>query len=143
MVNAYTLAFGGFLLLGGRAADFVGRKRLLIAGVVVFTGARRPRGARDVLRVPHRGARAAGPGRGDGLARGAVDRDHLKDGPERTRALSVWAAIAVGAAVGLLLGGILTEYLSWEWALRQCARRRRGGAVVAALHPRVADRHPR
>jgi EmrB/QacA subfamily drug resistance transporter len=118
VVNAYTLAFGGFLLLGGRAADFVGRKRLFIAGVIVFTAASALAGlatSSEFLIV----ARAL-QGLGGAMVSPAalsIVTTTFKDGPERTRALSVWAAIAVGgAAVGLLLGGILTEYLSWEWA---------------------------
>ena len=118
VVNAYTLAFGGFLLLGGRAADFVGRKRLFIAGVIVFTVASALAGlatSSEFLIV----ARAL-QGLGGAMVSPAalsIVTTTFKDGPERTRALSVWAAIAVGgAAVGLLLGGILTEYLSWEWA---------------------------
>jgi EmrB/QacA subfamily drug resistance transporter len=117
VVNAYTLAFGGFLLLGGRAADFVGRKRMFIAGVIVFTGASFLAGfatSSEFLIV----ARAL-QGLGGAMVSPAalsIVTTTFKDGPERTRALSVWAAIAVGgAAVGLLLGGILTEYLSWEW----------------------------
>jgi EmrB/QacA subfamily drug resistance transporter len=118
VVNAYTLAFGGFLLLGGRAADFIGRKRLFIAGVIVFTAASALAGlatSSEFLIV----ARAL-QGLGGAMVSPAalsIVTTTFKDGPERTRALSVWAAIAVGgAAVGLLLGGILTEYLSWEWA---------------------------
>jgi EmrB/QacA subfamily drug resistance transporter len=117
VVNAYTLAFGGFLLLGGRAADFVGRRRLFVIGVVVFTVASLLSGlapTSDFLIV----ARAM-----QGLGAAMVSPAALSivtttfhDGPDRTKALSVWAAIAVGgAAIGLLLGGILTEYLSWEW----------------------------
>jgi predicted MFS family arabinose efflux permease len=112
-----TLAFGGFLLLGGRAADFVGRRRLFVIGVVVFSVASLLSGlapTSDFLIV----ARAM-----QGLGAAMVSPAALSivtttfhDGPDRTKALSVWAAIAVGgAAIGLLLGGILTEYLSWEW----------------------------
>jgi EmrB/QacA subfamily drug resistance transporter len=118
VVNAYTLAFGGFLLLGGRAADFVGRKRLFIAGVIVFTGASALAGlaTSSELLIVARALQGLGAAMVSPAALSIVTTT-FKDGPERTRALSVWAAIAVGgAAVGLLLGGILTEYLSWEWA---------------------------
>ena len=118
VVNAYTLAFGGFLLLGGRAADFVGRKRLLIAGVIVFTGASALAGlaTSSEFLIVARALQGLGAAMVSPAALSIVTTT-FKDGPERTRALSVWAAIAVGgAAVGLLLGGILTEYLSWEWA---------------------------
>jgi EmrB/QacA subfamily drug resistance transporter len=118
VVNAYTLAFGGFLLLGGRAADFVGRKRLFIIGVIVFTVASLLNGlatSSEAL-IAFRALQGLGAAMVSPAALSIVTTT-FKDGPERTRALSVWAAIAVGgAAVGLLLGGILTEYLSWEWA---------------------------
>jgi EmrB/QacA subfamily drug resistance transporter len=118
VVNAYTLAFGGFLLLGGRAADFVGRKRLFIIGVIVFTVASLLNGlatSSEAL-IAFRALQGLGAAMVSPAALSIVTTT-FKDGPERTKALSVWAAIAVGgAAVGLLLGGILTEYLSWEWA---------------------------
>jgi EmrB/QacA subfamily drug resistance transporter len=118
VVNAYTLAFGGFLLLGGRAADFVGRKRLFIIGVIVFTVASLLNGlatSSEAL-IAFRALQGLGAAMVSPAALSIITTT-FKDGPERTRALSVWAAIAVGgAAVGLLLGGILTEYLSWEWA---------------------------
>ncbi len=117
VVNAYTLAFGGFLLLGGRAADFLGRRRLFVAGVVVFTGASLLNGlatSSEWLIV----ARAL-QGLGGAMVSPAalsIVTTTFREGAERAKALAVWAAIAVGgAAVGLLAGGILTEYLSWEW----------------------------
>jgi EmrB/QacA subfamily drug resistance transporter len=118
VVNAYTLAFGGFLLLGGRAADFVGRKRLFIIGVIVFTVASLLNGlatSSEAL-IAFRALQGLGAAMVSPAALSIITTT-FKDGPERTKALSAWAAIAVGgAAVGLLLGGILTEYLSWEWA---------------------------
>jgi len=118
VVNSYTLAFGGFLLLGGRAADFIGRKRLFLIGVVVFTGASLLNGlaTSSEFLVAARALQGLG-GAMVSPAALAIVTTTFRDGAERTKALSVWAAIAVGgAAVGLLLGGILTEYLSWEWA---------------------------
>ena len=117
VINAYTLVFGGFLLLGGRAADIVGRRRLFLAGVVVFTVASLACGlaqSSEMLLI----ARAL-----QGLGAAMVSPAALsivtttfRDPGERAKALSVWAAIAVGgSAVGLLLGGVLTELLSWEW----------------------------
>jgi EmrB/QacA subfamily drug resistance transporter len=117
VVNSYTLAFGGFLLLGGRAADFIGRKRLFLAGVVVFTGASLLNGfaTSSEFLIAARALQGLGGAMVSPAALSIVTTT-FRDGPERTKALSVWAAIAVGgAAVGLLLGGILTEYLSWEW----------------------------
>ena len=116
IVNAYTLLFGGFLLLGGRAGDLVGRKRVFLAA---SSSSRPPR-----CSARSRPARLADPGRGlQGLGAALVSPAALsivtatfREGAERTKALGVWAAIAVGGgAVGLLLGGILVEALSWPW----------------------------
>ena len=118
IVNAYTLVFGGFLLLGGRAGDLLGRKRLFLVGLVIFTGrlaARRPSTARGMLIGC---ARAPGPRRRADLARRArrSSRRPSQEGAERARALGVWAAIAIGgSAVGLVLGGVLTQDFSWPW----------------------------
>ena len=117
VVNAYTLAFGGFLLLGGRAADFVGRRRLFVLGIIVFTGASLACGLApsSEFLIFARALQGLGAAMVSPAALSIVTTT-FREGPERTKALSVWAAIAVGgAAVGLLLGGILTEYLSWEW----------------------------
>jgi EmrB/QacA subfamily drug resistance transporter len=117
IVNAYTLLFGGFLLLGGRAADLFGRRNLFIAGATVFSTASLVNGfaSSEEMLI---GARAA-QGLGAALmspAALAVITTSFAEGAERTKALSIWAAIASGgSAVGLLLGGILTEALSWEW----------------------------
>ena len=116
IVNAYTLVFGGFLLLGGRAGDLLGRKRALPGRPRHLhrrLAARRARAARDADRRP----RAAGPRRRADLAGGAVDHlDDVRGGAERAKALGVWAAIAIGgSAVGLILGGVLTEAFSWPW----------------------------
>jgi EmrB/QacA subfamily drug resistance transporter len=117
IVNAYTLLFGGFLLLGGRAADLFGRRNLFIAGATLFSVASLVNGfaSSEEMLI---GARAA-QGLGAALmspAALAVITTSFAEGAERTKALSIWAAIASGgSAVGLLLGGILTETLSWEW----------------------------
>ena len=117
VVNAYTLAFGGFLLLGGRAADFLGRRRLFVAGVVVFTGASLLNGLAPSAEwlIVARALQGLGGAMVSPAALSIVTTT-FREGAERAKALAVWAAIAVGgAAVGLLAGGILTEYLSWEW----------------------------
>jgi EmrB/QacA subfamily drug resistance transporter len=117
VVNSYTLAFGGFLLLGGRAADFVGRRKLFVAGVVVFTAASLLNGLSTTSEwlVAGRALQGLGAAMVSPAALSIVTTT-FKEGADRAKALAVWAAIAVGgAAVGLLLGGILTEYLSWEW----------------------------
>jgi EmrB/QacA subfamily drug resistance transporter len=116
VVNGYTLLFGGFLLLGGRAADLFGRKRLFLAGIALFTLASLACGlatSSEALIV----SRAL-----QGLGAALVSPAALSiitttfTGPDRTKALGVWGAIAAGGgAFGLLLGGVLTDSLSWEW----------------------------
>jgi EmrB/QacA subfamily drug resistance transporter len=117
VVNAYTLVFGGFLLLGGRAADLLGRKRLFLAGVVVFTLASLLSGLAQSSGMLI--AARALQGLGGALVSPAalsIITTTFADGHERTRALGVWGAIAGGGgAFGLLLGGFLTQTLSWEW----------------------------
>jgi EmrB/QacA subfamily drug resistance transporter len=117
IVNAYTLLFGGFLLLGGRAADLFGRRNLFIAGVVLFSAASLVNGlsSSEEMLIGARGAQGLG-GALMSPAALAVITTTFAEGSERTKALSIWAAIASGgSAVGLLLGGIITEALSWEW----------------------------
>jgi EmrB/QacA subfamily drug resistance transporter len=117
IVNAYTLVFGGFLLLGGRAGDLLGRKRLFLIGLVIFTGASLLDGlaSSEGMLV---GARAL-QGLGAALISPAalsIIATTFKEGAERAKALVVWAAIAIGgSAVGLILGGVLTQYFSWPW----------------------------
>ena len=117
IVNAYTLVFGGFLLLGGRAGDLLGRKRLFLIGLVIFTAASLLDGlaSSEGMLI---GARAL-QGLGAALVSPAalsIISTTFAEGAERARALGVWAAIAIGgSAVGLVLGGFLTQYLSWPW----------------------------
>ena len=117
IVNAYTLTFGGFLLLGGRAGDLIGRKRVFLAGVVLFTVASAlcALAQSDTWLILTRGLQGLGAALVSPAALSIVTAT-FKEGAERTKALGVWSAIAVGGgAVGLLLGGILVEYLSWPW----------------------------
>ena len=117
IVNAYTLLFGGFLLLGGRAGDLAGRKRVFLIGVVLFTVASLlcglAQGATWLIVTPGMqglGAALVSP------AALAIVTSTFREGAERTKALGVWSAIAVGGgAVGLVLGGVLVELLSWPW----------------------------
>ena len=117
VVNAYTLLFGGFLLLGGRAADLFGRRNLFVAGVTIFSVASLVNGLAGSEEMLI-GARAL-QGLGGALmspAALAVITTTFAEGGDRNKALAIWAAIASGgSAVGLLLGGVLTEALSWEW----------------------------
>jgi len=117
VVNAYALLFGGFLLLGGRAGDLIGRKRVFLAGVVLFTVASLLCGlAQDETSlIVARGIQGLGAALVSPAALSIVTTT-FAEGAERTKALGVWAAIAVGGgAVGLLLGGILVDTLSWPW----------------------------
>ncbi|MFN8223199.1 MAG: MFS transporter [Gaiellales bacterium] len=117
IVNAYTLLFGGFLLLGGRAGDLFGRKRVFLIGVVVFTSASALCGVAGTqeLLIIGRGLQGLGAALVSPAALSIVTTT-FAEGSERTKAMGVWAAIAVGGgAVGLVLGGALTEYLSWPW----------------------------
>src|SRR5918999_1492602 len=117
--NAYTLMFGGFLLLGGRIADLVGRRRMFMAGLVLFTIASLLGGlAQSALWLVL--ARAA-----QGLGAALISPAALSlvmtlftEGAERNKALGVWGAVAgSGGAAGVILGGVLTEWLGWAAAL--------------------------
>lgn len=117
IVNAYTLVFGGFLLLGGRAADLLGRKRLFVAGLTIFSIASlvNAMATSGEMLIIARGFQGLG-GALVSPAALSIITTTFDEGPDRTKALSVWGGIAAGgAAFGLLLGGILTETLSWEW----------------------------
>jgi len=117
IVNAYTLMFGGFLLLGGRAGDLAGRKKIFLVGLVVFTVASLLNGlapSSEVL-IVFRGLQGLGAALIAPAALSIITAT-FTEGAERTKAMGVWAAIAVGGgAVGLVLGGILVEALSWPW----------------------------
>lgn len=117
IVNAYTLVFGGFLLLGGRAGDLIGRKRVFLAGVALFTSASALCGisSSEEMLIIGRGIQGLGAALVSPAALSIVTTT-FPEGSLRTKAMGVWAAIAVGGgAVGLILGGALTEYLSWPW----------------------------
>src|SRR6186997_1807903 len=87
VITAYAITFGGFLLLGGRAADLLGRRRVFLAGAALISPA-----ALSIIITT------------------------FEEGPERNKALGIWGAIGgSGAAVGVLAGGVLTKYLGWEW----------------------------
>jgi EmrB/QacA subfamily drug resistance transporter len=117
VINSYTLLFGGFLLLGGRAGDLVGRKRIFLAGVIVFSAASLLNGlaTSSGMLVAFRGLQGLGAALVSPAALSIITTT-FEEGPDRTKALGVWSAIAAGGgAFGLLLGGILTDALSWEW----------------------------
>src|SRR5438093_631045 len=117
IVNAYTLVFGGFLLLGGRAGDLLGRKRLFLIGLVIFTSASLLDGlaSTEGMLIGSRALQGLGAALISPAALSIIATT-FAEGAERARALAVWAAIAIGgAAVGLILGGTLTQYFSWPW----------------------------
>ncbi len=117
VVNAYALLFGGFLLLGGRAGDLIGRKRIFLVGIVLFTAASLLCGVAqsETWLIVMRGLQGLGAALVSPAALSIVTTT-FAEGAERAKALGVWAAIAVGGgAVGLLLGGILVEAFSWPW----------------------------
>src|SRR5438094_8124237 len=117
VINAYTLVFGGFLLLGGRLGDLLGRKRLFLIGLVVFTGASLLDGlaGSEGMLIAARALQGFGAALISPAALSIIATT-FAEGKERARALGVWAAIAIGgSAVGLVLGGVLTQYFSWPW----------------------------
>jgi EmrB/QacA subfamily drug resistance transporter len=117
VVSAYALTFGGFLLLGGRLADVLGRRRLFVAGIVVFTLTSALCGLAwsSASLVVFRAVQGVG-GALFAPAGLSLLMTVFPEGPRRNRALGIWgAASGSGAAVGVLLGGVLTSYLSWPW----------------------------
>jgi EmrB/QacA subfamily drug resistance transporter len=147
VVTAYSLAFGGLLLLGGRLSDLVGRRRMLIIGLVGFAAASALGGAATgfTMLVIGRGAQGAF---GAMLAPAALSTltTTFTDPAGRGKAFGVYGAIAgAGGAVGLLLGGALTEYLSWRWCLYVndllAVVAIAGALRLLARHPRDPDVH--
>jgi EmrB/QacA subfamily drug resistance transporter len=117
VVNIYTLFFGGFLLLGGRAADLFGRQRLFLSGIALFTAASLLNGiaTSSGLLIGGRALQGLGAALVSPAALSIV-MTTFAEGRERTKALGIWSAIAAGGgAVGLILGGLLTDTLSWRW----------------------------
>ncbi len=117
IINSYTLVFGGFLLLGGRAADLIGRRKLFIAGTVIFTVASllNAVATSGEWLIVSRGLQGLGGALASPAALSIITTG-FAEGEERTKAMGVWGGIAAaGGALGLLLGGILTDLLAWEW----------------------------
>jgi EmrB/QacA subfamily drug resistance transporter len=119
IVNAYTIAFAGFLMLGGRAADLFGQRRTFIAGLLVFAAASVAGGTASSQGMLV-GARAV-QGLGGAIMAPAslsIITSAFAAGPERMRAVGLWGAMnGAGGATGVLLGGIITQELSWRWIL--------------------------
>jgi EmrB/QacA subfamily drug resistance transporter len=143
VVNAYALTFGGFLLLGGRAGDILGRRRVLIAGLILFSLASLAGGLAqsEGWLITARAIQGLG---GAIIAPTSLSlvTTTFPEGPQRNRAFAVVSAMAIGgAAIGLIAGGLLTTYASWRWVLFVNVPI---GAVVAMVAPRVlseSERH--
>jgi EmrB/QacA subfamily drug resistance transporter len=119
IVNAYVLTFGGFLLLGGRTADLLGRRRVFMSGLLLVAVASLAAGfaATEGQLIAARAAQGLGAAIISPAALSIVTTI-FRDGAERNKALGVWGAVAgSGGAAGVLLGGILTDGLGWEWVL--------------------------
>jgi len=119
IISAYSLTFGGFLLLGGRAADLFGRRRVLMAGLALFSVASLVGGLAQVqwVLIVARGVQGLG-GAIISPAALSILTTTFKEGTQRNRALGIWGAVAAGGfAAGVLLGGILTDTLSWRWVM--------------------------
>src|SRR6266496_2441912 len=119
VVNAYVLTFGGFLLLGGRLADLLGRRRVFIAGLILFAFASLAGGLAqsEAWLIAARAVQGLGAAILSPAALSIVTTT-FRDGAERNKALGVWGGVAgLGGAAGVLLGGILTDGLGWEWVL--------------------------
>ena len=117
VITAYTLTFGGFLLLGGRAADLFGRRKLFIGAVIAFAVASLLCGLAqsDTVLIITRALQGLAAAFMSPVALSIVLAE-FTEGKDRNKALGVWAAVAAGgAAAGVLLGGILTQYLDWRW----------------------------
>ncbi|PJF02040.1 MFS transporter [Streptomyces carminius] len=142
VVTSYTLTFGGLLLLGGRAGDILGRRRVFIAGVLLFVLASLLGGlAQEPWQLLL--ARAL-QGVGGAIASPtslALVATTFPEGPERNRAFGVFAAVSAGGgAIGLLMGGMLTEWLSWRWVMFVNVPI---GILIAVLAPVYISKSPR
>ena len=146
VVTAYALTFGGLLLLGGRAGDLLGRRRIFIVGLLLFSAASLLGGfaTSEAWLLAARALQGVGGAMVAPTALALITTT-FPEGPPRNRAMGVYAAMSGGgAAVGLIAGGVLTTYLSWRWVLfvnvpigiadragrpRTCCPSRRAGAA--------------
>jgi EmrB/QacA subfamily drug resistance transporter len=138
VVNAYTLTFGGFLLLGGRLADLLGRRRMFMIGLVLFSLASLGGGLAqsETWLIAARAIQGLGAAIVSPAALSIITTT-FAEGAERNRALGIWGAVAgAGGAAGVLLGGILTSGLSWRWVLFVNVPI---GIAAAAMAPRLLD----
>jgi EmrB/QacA subfamily drug resistance transporter len=142
VITAYALTFGGFLLLGGRAADLFGRRRTLLAGMMAFTA------FSFLIGISHSSTMLIVLRALQGMSAALMSPSALsivlttfRDGPDRNKALAYWTLVATGgAAVGLLLGGVLTQYVGWRWNFFINVP---VGVVMAAAIAKFVPRHAR
>src|SRR5947209_7375340 len=119
VVNAYTVTFAGFLLLGGRAADLIGRRLVFVSGLILFALASLAGGLADsqLTLIVARAVQGLG-GAVIAPASLSILTSTFEEGPARNRAVGIWGAMGgIGGAAGVLLGGVLTDLLSWRWIL--------------------------
>src|SRR5256885_1734560 len=143
VVSGYALTFGGFLMLGGRLADVVGRRRMFVTGLVLFIAASMLGG------FSQSGGMLIAARLIQGFAGALVSPAALslltttfKEGPERNRALGIWSAMAAcGASAGLILGGLLTPELSWRFTLFVNVPLGLGAILLSSVLPADAPRH--
>jgi EmrB/QacA subfamily drug resistance transporter len=136
LVTAYGLAYGGFLLLGGRAADLLGRRRILMAGLGLFTAASLGAGlaGSEAFLIAMRALQGLGAAMLIPAALSSV-RNMFTEGAERNTALGIWGALgAGGASVGIILGGLLTRYAGWQYVFFINVP---VGAIALLLAPRL------
>ena len=117
VITAYGLTYGGFLLLGGRAADLLGRRLVFMGGLALFTGASLVCGlsSSSAMLIGARGVQGLGAAIVTPAALSIISTT-FTEGSERNKALGAWGGVAgSGAAAGVLMGGVLTKYLGWEW----------------------------
>jgi EmrB/QacA subfamily drug resistance transporter len=139
VISGYTLAFGGLLLLGGRLGDVLGRRRMFVLGLAVFSLGSLAGGlaTTSAWLIASRAVQGIGGAIAAPTALALIG-DTFPEGPSRTRAMGVYAAMSgAGSAIGLLLGGVLTDIASWRWVLFVNVPI---GAVVAVAAPRVLPR---
>src|SRR5919109_1452948 len=118
IVTAYSLAFGGFLLLGGRAADLFGRRRVFMLGMAIFTTGSLAcaLSSSGTALIIFRAIQGFGGAIVSPATLAIISAAFRHGGAERNKAFGIWGGVAgSGAAAGVLMGGLLVEYLSWEW----------------------------
>ena len=144
VINAYTLTFGGLLLLGGRAGDILGRRRVFVFGILLFTLASFLGGlaTSETWLLAARALQGVGGAIASPTALSLITTN-FEEGAERNRAFGVFAAVSgSGAAIGLLAGGMLTSWLSWRWVLFVNVPIGILIAVAAPMFVNESERHP-